>query len=182
MVDACLRGTCCECSGVLRLVIHESTRPEHYGSGWRMYFTFAIVPCAAIGVVLAIVVNAVLHSATKRNLLEKKLVVATLSGLSAGLLGAYPLGFLCPLLRYLLGSPPPPAGAACIWRSCSGASRGGGCMFSEACALATGDSTDAATERPAPARECAPTAPRPSHAPPPQASRSDPLRRPRRGT
>ena len=78
--------------GVLRLVIHESTRPEHYGSGWRMYFTFAIVPCAAIGVVLAIVVNAVLHSATKRNLLEKKLVVATLSGLSAGLLGAYPLG------------------------------------------------------------------------------------------
>ncbi|KIP53205.1 hypothetical protein SD72_05215 [Leucobacter komagatae] len=78
---------------MVRLVIHESTRPEHSGSGWRMYFTFAILPCAAIGVALAIVVNAVLHSARKKNLLEKTLMVATLSGLSAGLLGAYPLGF-----------------------------------------------------------------------------------------
>lgn len=79
--------------GVLRLIIHELTRPEHYGSGVRMYFTFVIVPCATIGVLLAMFVNIALRFAGKTNLREKKFMVATLSGLSVGLLGAYPLGF-----------------------------------------------------------------------------------------
>ena len=77
---------------VLRLIISDSTASAQYGSGWKTFLFFVIIPCAAIGLFLAIAGNVISRLARTRLGAGGAGVHAVVVGSSLGILGAYPLG------------------------------------------------------------------------------------------